>query len=280
MPPEPAPGPAQALPPLQTGPGELQPLAVDWPAVPGVAALMSTRAGGTSAAPWGSLNLGEHVGDDPAAVQHNRRRWSQALGGAQPRWLRQVHGAAVVEATREGWRAGAGPQDPGPGDDPVADAVWTREPGVACSVLVADCLPVLLAATNGRAVAAAHAGWRGLAAGVVEAALARVCEAAGCSPPAVQAWLGPCIGPARFEVGEDVVQALGGGARFSPQGERLGRARWLADLPGLASDRLRRAGVPAVHGGRWCTVQDASRFFSFRRDGTTGRLAASVWLLA
>jgi len=265
MPPEPSgvPTGAVAAPAVPT-------LTVDWPAVPGVAACMSTRAGGVSTAPWDSLNLGDHVGDDPAAVVENRRRWRHALGGVQVQWPQQVHGAVAVEATPQGWA---------PGDMPVADAVWSRQPGVACSVLVADCLPVLLAATNGRAVAAAHAGWRGLAAGVIEAALARVCEAAVCSPAQVQAWLGPCIGATRFEVGSDVVQACGGGARFVPQGERDGRARWLADLPGLARDRLARAGVLSVHGGTWCTVLDRSRFFSFRRDGRTGRMAAAVWLI-
>ena len=240
---------------------------VAWAAPPGVGAWMSTRAGGASAGPYGGLNLGTHVGDAPQAVAANRHALAQALGGVRLQWLSQVHGARVVRAT---FATAA--------EEPCADAAWTTEPGLACCVLVADCLPVLLAADNGCAVGAAHAGWRGLAAGVLEACVEQLACAAGCEPAQVVAWLGPCIGPGRFEVGEDVVQALGDGPRFVARGWRDGRLRWLADLPGLAADRLQAAGVRTLSRGSSCTVEDASRFFSYRRDGVTGRLAAAVWL--
>ncbi|MFM7531242.1 MAG: peptidoglycan editing factor PgeF [Rubrivivax sp.] len=228
---------------------------------------MSTRQGGVSAGRHAGLNLGNHVDDAPQAVAANRHALSQALGGVRLQWLRQVHGAGVVRAS-----AATTAQEP------CADAAWSDEPGVACCVLVADCLPVLLAADNGRVVGAAHAGWRGLAAGVLEAAVAQLAQGARCEPAQLVAWLGPCIGPGRFEVGEDVVRALGDGPRFVARGWREGGPRWLADLPGLASDRLQAAGVRRVSLGSACTVEDASRFFSYRRDGVTGRLAAAVWL--
>jgi len=244
----------------------------EWDAPATVGALMSTRAGGVSAAPWDSLNVGTAVGDDPAAVAENRARLAAAAGAA-PVWLRQVHGARVV-------RVGAA--DLGR-DPPAADACWTEETGVACAVQVADCLPVLFAALNGRAVGAAHAGWRGLAAGVVEAALAAVGEAAGCGPGDIAVWLGPCIGPRRFEVGADVLAAFGAAPEapdrrhFVPRAGADGNPRWLANLPQLARDRLQAVGVRRVAGGGWCTVEQGSDFFSFRRDGVTGRLAALVW---
>lgn len=227
---------------------------------------MSTREGGVSAGSYAALNLGTHVGDAPEAVASNRQALAHALGGVRLQWLRQEHGTRVVRATVATTA-----------HEPFADASWTDEPGVGCCVLVADCLPVLLASCNGRAVGAAHAGWRGLAAGVVEAALGQVARAAACEPAQVVAWLGPCIGAARFEVGEEVVQAFGGGARFAARGWRDGRERWFADLPGLAADRLRAAGVLDVSDAAACTVEDSSRFFSYRRDGITGRLAAAVW---
>ena len=232
-----------------------------------VGAAMSTRQGGASGGPWASLNLGAAVGDEAAAVAANRSRFAQAIGAA-PVWLEQVHGAHVV-------RIGAADVGRSPRR---ADASLTTEPGVACTVLVADCLPVLLAAPGSRGVAAAHAGWRGLAGGVVESALQALCEAAGCAPGEVSAWLGACIGPGRFEVGADVLHAFGAAAerRFAPRAGVSGK--WLADLPGLARDRLRAAGVRAVSGGHWCTFDDASRFFSFRRDGVTGRMAAAIWI--
>lgn len=248
---------------------------VEWPAGPRVGAWMSTREGGTSPPPWSGLNLGVAVGDDPARVAANRAEFAAALEGARPVFLRQVHGTRVVRLSAADLEA-ATPHE--------ADASLTTEPGIACTVQVADCLPVLLAAPDGRGVAAAHAGWRGLAGGVVDASVAALCEAAGCAPGELVAWLGPCIGPRQFEVGAEVVAAFGGDAadpqRFvpSPRAHDDGRPRWLAHLPQLARERLAALGVTRVSGGAWCTVEEASRFFSFRRDGVTGRLAAAVWL--
>jgi polyphenol oxidase len=241
--------------------------------IAGVGALMTTRAGGQSRAPYESMNLGSAVGDAPAAVAANRQRLAAAIGAA-PVFLRQVHSARVVAIGAGDAAAGAPLHD--------ADACVTTEPGVACVVQAADCLPVLLAAPGGRAVGAAHAGWRGLAGGVVEAVVAAASAAAGCAPDELTAWLGACIGPTRFEVGGDVLAAFGAdpdgatgaASRFVARGD----AKWLADLPGLARDRLAGAGVRRVGGGRWCTVSDRSRFFSFRRDGVTGRMAAAVWI--
>lgn len=247
-------------------------LPVAWAAPAGVGAWMSTRAGGISAAPFDSLNVGTAVGDEPAAVAENRRRVAEAIGAA-PVWLRQVHGARVV-------RVDPADLDREPHE---ADAAWTDTAGVACTVQVADCLPVLMATRCGRGVAAAHAGWRGLAGGVVEAALGALCEGTGVPPAQVVAWLGPCIGPRQFEVGADVVTAFGESPdgpdprRFVARARADGSPRWLANLPQLARERLARAGVTQVDGGAWCTVEDASRFFSFRRDGRTGRLVAAVW---
>ncbi len=234
---------------------------------PGVDSLMSTRAGGSSLAPWESLNLGIAVGDDPQRVAENRARFAQALGGA-PVFMKQVHGTRVLRLTHEHLAL------------PIqeADACVTTERGLACTVQVADCMPVLLAAPG--AVGAAHAGWRGLAGGVVDATVRSLCDAAACDPAQIECWLGPCIGPETFEVGADVLEGFGvqpaaaDPLRFKP----LPNGKWLANLPLLARDRLAALGVTQVSGGTWCTVQDRSRFFSFRRDGLTGRMAAAIWL--
>jgi polyphenol oxidase len=243
-------------------------LVPDWQ-VPGVGAVMTTRRGGGSRPPFDSMNLQPGV-DDPAAVAANQARLAAAIGAA-PIFLQQVHGDRVVRLRASDSRLGAA--------QPVADAAVTTEPAIACTVRVADCLPVLFAAPGARAVGAAHAGWRGLAAGILERTVAALCEAAACRPADLSAWLGAAIGPARFQVGADVLEAFGAtalvpGTRFVP--ERPGK--WLADLPGLAHDRLRRAGVQRIGGGIWCTVADSARFFSFRRDATTGRMAAAVWI--
>jgi YfiH family protein len=240
----------------------------DWD-VRGVGAVMTTRRGGTSRPPFDSMNLQPGV-DDPGAVAANQARLAAAIG-ATPVFLKQVHGDRVVRLGAADAAAGAA--------EPVADASCTTEPGIACTVRIADCLPVLFAAPDGRAVGAAHAGWRGLAAGVLERTVAALCEAGDCAPAQLSAWLGAAIGPARFQVGADVLEAFGASAsapdrRFVPQFP----GKWLADLPGLARDRLARAGVQRVGGGTWCTVDDSARFFSFRRDGTTGRMAAAVWI--
>ncbi len=246
----------------------LQALHPDWPAPARVQALCSTRQGGASRPPWGSLNLGDHVGDAPADVAANRAAWAGCLGG-RPVFLRQVHGTTCV------------PLEPTTPDGCEADACVTDQPGVACTILVADCLPVLLCDERGTRVGAAHAGWRGLAgqggAGVLEAVAARF------EPGSSLAWLGPCIGPRAFEVGPEVKAAFEAadaqaGRLFVPHGP----GKWLADLPGLARRRLRALGFTRVYGNDgsdgWCTVTNASRFFSHRRDRVSGRLAASIWL--
>ena len=245
----------------------------DWSAT-GVGGLMSTRAGGQSTAPFDRLNLGSGVGDDPAVVSRNRTIFRAAAGGAAPVFLKQVHGTRVVRLTAQHAASNATVEE--------ADASVTTELGLACTVLVADCLPVLFAAPEGRAVGAAHAGWRGLCGGVLEATLREVCAAAVCAPEEVSVWLGACIGPRRFEVGPDVLEAFGAAdqtavaACFAPS--RPGK--WLADLPRLARLRLSAVGVHHATGGTWCTVEEPSRFFSFRRDGVTGRMAAATWITA
>ncbi|MDD2882569.1 MAG: peptidoglycan editing factor PgeF [Rhodoferax sp.] len=249
----------------------------DWPAPAGVRAVCSTRAGGVSRAPYDSLNLGDHVGDNPADVAANRATLQAALA-VRPVFLNQVHGADVVFL------------DANSQDGTVADACITNQFGVACTVMVADCLPVLFTTRQGQAVAAAHAGWRGLAGqggvGVLEAtyksfsALALMDKAQ--SATEIIAWLGPCIGPDAFEVGDEVRTAFNSQDRsaaacFQP----LASGKWLADLAGLARLRLRALGVTQVYGNNssaaWCTVGNASRLFSHRRDRVSGRFCVSIW---
>lgn len=247
----------------------------------GVGAVMTTRAAGVSRPPWDSLNVGDAVGDEPQAVAENRRRFVAAID-AQPVFLRQVHGSHVLDLDRLGAGATAVGTDAAPAE---ADASVCTTPGRACAVQVADCMPVLLAAPLGRGVAAAHAGWRGLAGGVLEATVTALCERSGCTPGELWAWMGPCIGPRQFEVGADVLQAFGVDpfalTGDSPQFRARPGApqKWLADLPALARLRLARAGVVRVGGGTWCTVEEPLRFFSFRRDRVTGRMVAAIWLL-
>jgi polyphenol oxidase len=243
-----------------------------WQAPPSVGALMSTRLGGGSTAPWHGLNVSYSVGDDAATVAANRQRVF-AHSGATPRWLHLVHGTAVHR-----WR-----HSDAATLSPKADAAWTDEPGLACVVTAADCLPVLLCTPDGRAVAAAHAGWRGLAAGVLENTVAALCQGSGCDSADLVVWLGPCIGPQRFEVGADVLLAFGADVhkpdplRFKPTTGGDGTPRWLANLPLLARERLGRVGVRRISDSALCTASDASRFFSHRRDGLTGRMCAAVW---
>ncbi len=250
---------------MSAGPDWLVP---EWHA-PGIGALMTTRNGGCSRAPFDTMNLGAGGGDAAEAVAANRRRLAEA-SAAHPVYQHQVHGIEVVRAGASDAASGA----------PVrsADASVTAEAGVACTILVADCLPVLFAAPGTAGVGAAHAGWRGLAGGVLEATVTALCDLAGCGPRELQAWLGPAIGPARFQVGADVLEAFGaapgGGTHFVP--ERPGK--WLADLPMLARTRLQAAGVTTVSGGHWCTFDEPSRFFSYRRDRITGRMAAAIWI--
>lgn len=235
-----------------------------------------------SAAPYAQFNLGDHVGDDPQAVASRRQALAQGLSG-QVVWLNQVHGNRVVRLARQNTSVlvdGANLTS-----SPVqADGSFTTEPGLICSVMVADCLPVLLAAPDGQGVAALHAGWRGLlgagsgmaGVGILETGVQALCHATGSEPGQLQAWLGPCIGPQAFEVGHDVLVAAGpqAASRFM----RVSDGKWLADLPGLARDRLQALGVIQTTGGHWCTVSDPGRFFSFRRDRVTGRQAACISL--
>ncbi|HTP40308.1 MAG TPA: peptidoglycan editing factor PgeF [Steroidobacteraceae bacterium] len=238
-------------------------LPVDWPAPPGVRAAFTLRGGGVSPVPWHSLNLGGHVGDDVGRVRANRAAVRQALQlPAEPLWLNQVHGVRVADLDRETAPLAA------------ADAALTRQGGRVLAILVADCLPVLFAATDGSLIAAAHAGWRGLAAGVLEATV----RATGKNAAELLAWLGPSIGPRRFEVGDEVRAAF---LAADPAASRCfrpnDRQRWLCDLPALARARLTALGVRSLHGVNDCTFEDAARFFSYRRDGQTGRMAALLW---
>jgi len=235
----------------------------DWPAPGNVRALVTTRAGGGSTGRFASFNLGLRTGDDPRAVAANRTLLRETLP-QEPVWLRQVHGSRVIDA-----------DDRPP--EPEADAAFSRRPGTVCAVLVADCVPVLFTDRAGSAVAVAHAGWRGLAGGVLE----NTVRAMQCAPDELLAYLGPGIGPRTFEVGADVRDAFLGAdpqARlaFTPHAP----GKWLADLFALARQRLARAGVARVSGGGTCTYSDPSRFFSYRRDRTTGRMAALIWLAA
>lgn len=243
-------------------PGLLLP---EWDAPANVRALMTTRAGGVSAAPFDSFNLGSRCGDDPAAVVHNRALLRRHLP-SEPVWLRQVHGAVVIDA---------GARNPAQ-TEPEADASVTRTIGVVCGVLVADCMPVLLANRAGTAAAAAHAGWRGLSSGVIEATI----KAMAVPPRELVAWLGPAIGSQQFEVGPDVRAAFmrhdaNVAAAFKPYPGRSGK--FLCDLYALARQRLRALGVTSISGGGYCTVSEA-RFYSYRRDKTTGRMGAFIWI--
>lgn len=244
----------------------------DWPAPANVRALVTSRRGGASTPPWNGLNLALHVGDDPAAVAANRRLLRDASGlPAEPLWLDQVHGTRVLAL------------DGQPAADRLADAAVTRTAGIACAVMTADCLPVLLCDRRGTVVAACHAGWRGLAAGVLRNTVA----AMGAASAEILAWLGPAIGPRCFEVGSEVMaaclaQAIDDSHRdfipgcFSPSPTAPGKL--LADLYALARAELRSLGVDAVFGGGLCTVTDGDNWYSYRRDGVTGRMASLIWL--
>ncbi|MGC0154762.1 peptidoglycan editing factor PgeF [Chromobacterium vaccinii] len=237
-------------------------IAADWPAPATVKTLLTTRSGGVSQPPYASLNLGAHVGDAPDHVAANRARLRDELP-AEPAWLNQVHGIAVVDAAAVG------------ADAPDADASFARAPGAVCAVMTADCLPLLLCDDAGGVVAAVHAGWRGLCDGVIEAAVAAI----GAPPATLMAWLGPAIGPDAFEVGAEVRQAFverdaAAAAAFID----IDDGKYLADIYALARLRLAGLGVDRVYGGDFCTVIDRDRFFSYRRDGVTGRMASLIWL--
>ena len=243
-------------------------LTPEWPVPPNVRAAFTLRSGGVSEPPFDTLNLGAHVGDDARAVARNRRLLSDALRlPAEPVWMEQVHGIEVLDLDQPS-SAGQAASITG------ADAAFTRREGNVCVVQVADCLPVLLSARDGSVVAVAHAGWRGLATGVLEATVLRL----AIEPRELIAWLGPAIGPAHFEVGDEVRRAfLAHDAAASSAFIANARGRWQCDLAALARARLAALGITAVFGGNWCTYADASRFFSYRRDGRCGRMAALVW---
>jgi YfiH family protein len=234
---------------------------------PGVQAVFTLRSGGVSAGTFASLNVGAHVGDDPAAVAENRQRIAQAFGLPQePAWLTQVHGSEVF---RLGTPSVSGAS---------ADAVVSTQAGRVCVIQVADCLPVLFAARDGSVVGAAHAGWRGLVAGVLENTVA----ALGVPATELLAWIGPGIGQANFEVGPEVREALvaaagPGAAAAHAAFTANARGRWQCDLAGLARQRLAGLGLTQIHGGQWCTYEQAGQFFSHRRDGRSGRMAALIW---
>jgi YfiH family protein len=233
-------------------------VAASWSAPAAVKAYFTTRIGGFSEGPWSSLNLGLGCGDQPSSVDRNRSALERLLP-APPLWLKQVHGTAVV-------------RHPGQVDgEPTADACAASGPGRVCAVLTADCLPVLFCNRNADRVAAAHAGWRGLSAGILEATVRALDE----DPGELIAWLGPAIGPRAYEVGQDVVDAFAGEfpAGFEPRGER-----WLMDLHHLARLRLSALGVQSVYADPFCTFSEPGRFYSYRRDGVTGRMASIIWL--
>ena len=237
----------------------------DWPAPHGVRALSTMRGdglSGVSKAPYGCFNLGDHVSDDPAAVAENRRRLKVGAGlPGEPAWLSQVHGTAVADL-----------DSPAPFGS--ADAAIARGPAKICAILTADCLPILFATDSGDTVAAAHAGWRGLAAGVIEATV----SAMGARPGSLLAWLGPAIGPKHFEVGAEVLDAfLAADAKAGEAFEANARGRYMADLGVLARQRLQGLGVNRIYGGGECTFAQAERFYSHRRDGITGRQATLIW---
>jgi YfiH family protein len=245
---------------------DLQIITPEWPAPPGVRAAFTLRTGGVSVAPYDSLNVGARIGDSAGAVAENRWRVREKLRlPAEPVWLEQVHGVGVVELGV----AGTGDRSP------TGDASVARGAGQVCAIRVADCMPVLFAARDGSVVGAAHAGWRGLAGGVLEATMGRL----GVPATELMAWMGPAIGPKHFEVGEDVRAAFmstdaGAAAAFAANE----RGRWQCDLYALARRRLRALGVSGIYGGGWCTFAEAGRFFSYRRDGQCGRMVALIWI--
>ena len=235
----------------------------DWPAPANVKALITTRSGGVSLGPYAWMNPAEHVGDDPEAVRRNRALLRAHLP-QEPHWLQQVHGTQVLQVTLDAR------------DVVEADAAVTHIPGQVCAVLTADCLPVLFCAEDGSTVAVAHAGWRGLAAGVLE----RTVQAIKLPGARVLAYLGPAIGPRAFEVGAEVRAAFMAVDAQAAQAFQVieGGDKYLADLYLLARQRLARAGVVRVYGGDFCTYSEPQRFFSYRRDGATGRMATLMWL--
>ena len=236
-------------------------LVPDWPAPARVRSLQTLRGAGRSLAPWDSFNLGDHVGDDPVHVAANRAALREHLP-AEPAWLKQVHGIATVNPEISP-------------NSKEADAAFTRDSGVVCAVMTADCLPVLFCDRAGTVVAAAHAGWRGLAAGVLEETMAQMAVPSD----ELLAWLGPAIGPAAFEVGDEVRAVfVAHDAQAAQAFVAQGPGKWLADIYRLARQRLNAAGVSSISGGDRCTFSETADFFSYRRDGVTGRMVSLIWL--
>ena len=233
----------------------------DWPAPSNVLALQTTRAGGNSKGPYHGLNLGDHVGDDPLVVAANRQLLTDFVP-TEPVWMRQVHGIKVIDAAMASCL-------------PEADAAFARVPDTVCCVMTADCLPILLCNVEGSAVAAVHAGWRGLQQGVIEAAVTSMPAAA----PNLMAWLGPAIGSQAFEVGDDVRDSFIKADRTSTQAfTARENGKWLADIYLLARLRLQAMGVERIYGGDFCTSTNEQRFYSYRRDRVTGRMATMIWI--
>jgi YfiH family protein len=243
----------------------LELIAPDWPAPTQVRAFATTRGAGVSQGVYASLNLGDHVGDEATAVAENRRRLLEYLELPEaPRWLHQVHGTNVVRA-QDGVRV------------PAADAMWADARDQVCVVLTADCLPVLLCDTAGRRVAAAHAGWRGLAAGILQRTVQALCKS-GVAACDLLAWLGPAISGPAYEVGSDVREAYAQDPHAAAGFCANARGRWQLDIAAIARSQLQSLGLDRVYGGSYCTYGDRERFFSHRRDGPCGRQATLIWL--
>jgi YfiH family protein len=249
---------------------EISYLIPDWPAPARVRACITTRLGGQSQGPYASFNLATHVGDDPSAVADNRAALVERLGlKRKPQWLEQIHGTQVVEAADDGWVRSA-------------DGCYTRAPGLACAVMTADCLPVFVCNTSGSQVAVLHAGWRGLAKGILAKGLDTFSEPGS----ELMAWLGPAISQPHFEVGIEVLEAFFESARDVHHSDLIAAAftpgkrplHFFADIYALARAELQALGVKAIFGGNYCTYRDETRFYSFRRDKTTGRMASLIWL--
>lgn len=242
----------------------------DWPAPANVHSVQTTRNGGVSTGPFASLNLGNHVQDDPLHVAHNRQLLSQFLP-SEPVWLNQVHGVEVVDAANADCV-------------PNADASFTTRHNTVCVTMTADCLPILLCDTAGTVVASIHAGWRSLCDGVIEATIAKILTSTTVKAVDLMAWLGPAIGPTAFEVGSEVrAQFIAKDAQAESAFQPKGNEKWLGNIYSIATQRLDNLGVSQIYGGQqeqFCTVSDSARFFSFRRDNITGRMATMIWLTA
>jgi len=236
----------------------------DWPAPDSIRAMSTTRLGGFSQAPYDSMNVGTHVGDVLAVVSQNREQLNQVANiAADPLWLKQVHGTDIIHAST--WHPNS-----------EADAIYSNQPAQVCTIMTADCLPVLLTDKQGKQVAAAHAGWRGLLNGILENTVSQFSGARD----DILVWLGPAIGPEQFEVGQEVYDAFTAHSNDAKQAFKFsGDTHYVADIYLLAKQRLLALGIKQIYGGDFCTVTEEQRFFSYRRDGVTGRMASLIWIL-